>query len=66
MKICWQKDPEDRPDFQSLGEIFGEMLGYEEKKEVCGFPIFMESKRNSNKVKFRQFERVNSCLSKTL
>ena len=54
MKICWKKNPEDRPDFQSLGDTLGEMLGYEEKKEVCGFAVFIESKRNiAIKISFR-------------
>ena len=54
MKICWEKNPEDRPDFQSLGETLGEMLEYEEKKEVCGFAVFIESKRNiAIKISFR-------------
>ena len=54
MKICWKKNPEDRPDFQSLGETLGKMLGYEEKKEVCGFAVFIESKRNiAIKINFR-------------
>ena len=35
MKICWKENPEERPDFQTLEEMLGEMLGFRETKGVC-------------------------------
>ena len=34
MEMCWTENPESRPDFQSLCEILGEILGCEKMTEV--------------------------------
>ena len=34
MRMCWEENTEDRPDFQSLRKILGEMSGCEQRTEV--------------------------------
>ena len=34
MEMCWKENPESRPDFQTLCEILGVILGCEKMTEV--------------------------------
>ena len=34
MRMCWEENSEDRPDFQSLRKILGEISGCEQRTEV--------------------------------
>ena len=34
MRMCWEENTEDRPDFKSLRKILGEISGCEQRTEV--------------------------------